>query len=265
MIIILAALSLATGALETSVRQPIGKWAIDYGERACTLSRSYSEDQITLQIAVTPLSENMDVVLVAPTSLTKRSFGPATVEIVGKEKFDTVFVRKPSTSPNSSEFRLTLPAGFQSILDEQAVISLKLKGETVLPFELRQWSSATKALSACAESLLRHWSIDPDQVANIATAPSPVGDRSKWIGYYDYPTSAVANEQEGDSLILFNVDVNGRVTHCKSVHSSGVPELDAAACAAIMRRAKYRPALDINGNPAEASVVRQVLWRLPLW
>ena len=45
--------------------------------------------------------------------------------------------------------------------------------------------------------------------------------------------------------------------------AAALPRLDKAACAAIMNRARYRPARDAAGRAVATSKSRRVTWRLP--
>lgn len=55
----------------------------------------------------------------------------------------------------------------------------------------------------------------------------------------------------------------GEVTACTIIDSSGNDELDNAACNAIIRRARFTPARDENGNAAPSSYSNKVRWVLP--
>lgn len=56
------------------------------------------------------------------------------------------------------------------------------------------------------------------------------------------------------------VGVNGRVTGCNIVRSSGVPELDALTCRLIEERFVYRPATDRYGRPVPDDVEIEWTW-----
>ena len=89
------------------------------------------------------------------------------------------------------------------------------------------------------------------------------GDPSRWISTDDYPSRALREGKEGVTRITWDINTEGRVENCRVVSSSGTPELDEAACRAITRRGRYKPALDQNGNPIRSSESRSVRWQIP--
>ena len=70
----------------------------------------------------------------------------------------------------------------------------------------------------------------------------PASDPSTWVRFSDYPTSALAQGEEGVVEMLYEVDTTGRVRNCAAYRSSGSADLDNAACAAMIARARFRPA-----------------------
>ena len=58
----------------------------------------------------------------------------------------------------------------------------------------------------------------------------------------------------------FTVSVNGHVTDCAVTRSSGDAALDAATCAATMRKLRYRPELDSAGRPVAVTFLGVQEW-----
>lgn len=104
---------------------------------------------------------------------------------------------------------------------------------------------------------------DPFGGPRGSRASGAKGDPARWITNDDYPPAAIRARAEGVSSIAWTIDVDGRVIDCKVVRSSENADLDAAACAALTRRARYSPALDEAGNPVRSSGQRDVGWKLP--
>lgn len=86
---------------------------------------------------------------------------------------------------------------------------------------------------------------------------------ANWFSNDDYPVAALKAGAEGDTTISWTISTAGLVTNCRVVKSSGNADLDARSCEMLTLRARYRPALDQNGNPIESSATRSVRWRLP--
>lgn len=94
-------------------------------------------------------------------------------------------------------------------------------------------------------------------------AIAPTGNAAEWISADDYPIESIRREEQGKSLVRWVVDPDGRVRRCGTVSSSGFPRLDAAACAAIIRNARYAPARDASGRAIATTAQRRVVWLLP--
>jgi periplasmic protein TonB len=88
-------------------------------------------------------------------------------------------------------------------------------------------------------------------------------DLASLIHEEDYPASALANREEGRAAFTLNVLDNGRVGGCVITRSTGSSALDHATCAIMVRRARFTPARDSNGNPAADTVSGSLEWRLP--
>jgi TonB family protein len=80
----------------------------------------------------------------------------------------------------------------------------------------------------------------------------------------DYPGEALRERQQGTVSFWVRISPEGRVSDCRIIQSSGSPSLDAATCRIIRERARYTPARDAQGRPAEAfDGDYAVTWRLP--
>lgn len=137
-----------------------------------------------------------------------------------------------------------------------------MAGKPHVSLTLVKTKSALAALSACTDDLLRTWHIDPAEQAGIATPPAPVSAAAEWISTDDYPADALARDTQGAVSIVWLIDTDGSVKNCGIAVTSGDVGLDSAACAAITKRGRYKPALDKDGKPIAVHSTRRVVWRL---
>ena len=79
----------------------------------------------------------------------------------------------------------------------------------------------------------------------------------------DYPVSAVANREEGTTVVTFTIQPNGRVTYCKIAASSGSNALDLKTCEIVASRFVYDPARNKKGQPIEEIKTQRVHWQIP--
>jgi protein TonB len=78
----------------------------------------------------------------------------------------------------------------------------------------------------------------------------------------DYPRSAVRARASGTVFLRFVVAPNGRVSDCGVTRSSGNRDLDETTCRLIVRRFRYRPAMDAEGRPVSATIRGEHVWEL---
>ena len=103
----------------------------------------------------------------------------------------------------------------------------------------------------------------PPAAPRVDKSASARGNPAEWITTNDYPSRALREGLEGVTGISWDINEQGRVENCRVTSSSGHPELDEAACRALTRRGRYKPALDQNGNPIRTSDSRRVRWQIP--
>ena len=60
-------------------------------------------------------------------------------------------------------------------------------------------------------------------------------------------------------MISLKVDEKGRADGCEILQSSGSIAIDAIACAAATRRARFVPALDDQGQPRRSSFNQRII------
>ena len=91
----------------------------------------------------------------------------------------------------------------------------------------------------------------------------PKGNPGNWATTNDYPTRALREEREGVTGFRVSVGTDGRATSCDVTSSSGSSDLDQATCANVLRRARFTPASDSEGNPTTGSYSSRVRWVIP--
>ncbi|MCA1748332.1 MAG: energy transducer TonB [Parasphingopyxis sp.] len=95
------------------------------------------------------------------------------------------------------------------------------------------------------------------------TPAEPAGNPGLWVTSADYPVAALRQGHEGVTAFRLYVGSDGRVTQCEVTESSGHPALDEQACIALQVRARFHPATDTEGRPAEGTYSSSVRWTIP--
>lgn len=96
-----------------------------------------------------------------------------------------------------------------------------------------------------------------------AIGARPVGKPGAWATAEDYPSLDLTAEHEGVTRFSLSIDTSGRVSGCTVTASSGWPGLDNATCRLIMKRARFSPAMDENGQPTTGAFASAIRWTIP--
>ena len=89
-------------------------------------------------------------------------------------------------------------------------------------------------------------------------------NRNRWSNVDDYPDAAAHAGQQGYVTVSYIIGVDGRLTNCNVVRSSGYPILDAIPCKVLPKRARFAPARDANGAPiATHGTSSMAFWTMP--
>lgn len=100
-------------------------------------------------------------------------------------------------------------------------------------------------------------------LTSALTQAKPLGNLGPWLSDADYPPGAKQRYEEG--MVSFNLLISpkGRAEECSITQSSGFPELDQMTCAAVMVRARFKPATDENGIATYSGYNAMIHWRHP--
>ena len=91
----------------------------------------------------------------------------------------------------------------------------------------------------------------------------PVGSPGDWVTTSDYPSDALRFQITGVTAFRLYIDTAGKPSRCEIVQSSGFDVLDTATCELILARARFTPARNAAGMPAEGTYSNRVRWVTP--
>jgi TonB family protein len=93
------------------------------------------------------------------------------------------------------------------------------------------------------------WASPPWKVPKENYGGAVPSNLDRWLNYTDYPDGAARAGEQGYVTVSFTIGVDGRMTNCQVVHSSGFSVLDAVPCKVLPKRARFIPAKDAAGAP----------------
>lgn len=265
-IMLAAALAGQAGGADAPPLKPVRAWNMEYADSMCVAARAYGDPAapITIAFKPTPFGDVLQGVVLG----TKKQLGrPARVKIdllVAGRELDEQQNGTRVHFPNEDRAAITFYFSreqFESLVGVPS-FTVRASGSPPISVALAMGKPVLAALRTCETDLLQHFGYDPAKIAAIAKQAEGAS-AGQWITNDDYPVSALNANRQGVSFIGWTISPAGRISDCRVLRSSGTPELDEAACNAIQRRGRYRPALDAAGNPVESYSTRNVRWQLP--
>lgn len=261
--LITALLALGAASPPNAPLQPTGKWAVEYADSQCVLSRAYETGAgpLIFGLRTWPVFGSIDIILTQPhpssagtqSGRAKLVMGPTGAAI------DTSYTSAVATVGKPRITTMTIPEDALDTLVDATSADIVLSGKPSLSLALLLMKPALHALSTCNADLSRTWHIDPAE-RTLAVIKAEAIAPEQWISNADVPSQVLDRTPHGAVRLVWLVDTDGRVKNCSVVTPSGEPSADAAACAAITQRGRYRPARDKDGNRIATHSGRQIVW-----
>lgn len=242
--------SVATAAPET-VLQPTDHWGVDYGATQCTAARSFGTAQGPVVFGLVPsLDGNYFRVLINIPQP-----GPIYAkELSGTADFGTGAIKASvlyfgAKGVNQSMYQFSLPAAQIDWARSAQTLSVEARSGGHYTFALSDMAPLLDALHKCTADLQQHWNVG---AKTQRTAELPSGDIRSIFTPKDYPREAAKSQPQGPSRYQLLIDEKGAVARCDVLVPSGIATLDSTGCQVIQEKAKFRPALDAQGQPVRS-------------
>lgn len=249
---------------------PLGNWVVDGSESQCMLSHDFGNGRTKVTLGIRPglLGESFEVFLLAPKSAHERTHGTATIGLSpDRRRWMQVPFRRQALNETHSVSVLKGYGGADWWFAGASRVRVDLAG-ALIDLAPPQIDPALAALRKCHDTLLAHWGVTKAEQELIGPLERKdieyaIGNPATWVTFSDYPRDALAARQQGEATIIWTIGLDGRARDCRVVKSSGVPSIDATACAVITKRARYRPIHDKAGKPMELHAARAVSFFIP--
>lgn len=245
---------------DAAALQPTGKWVVDYADTQCTATRSFGTADKPLHFLIKP-SPTSDVVQIALVSAGRPK--PGTQEEVALKLGARVPVKAKMLEYGAEKTNVQL-------INLNGDLAAQMAQETSFEWSSRasQTSLNTgplnalmKTLADCRRDLRIHWNIDEAKQATFRSRAKA----SIWKLFRagDYPAQAFQQGEGGTTAVVLLIDEKGAVKECMVEGTSGIPTLDAMSCIVIRKRARFEPAIGVDGKPVRDSVTTRIRWEMP--
>ncbi len=242
----LAAAMLSQSGGSSEPLKPSGAWSIDYGDDACTLSRSLTADLGMLSLRREAITRDGGImVLTMPdTKGSRNGQFKASFAIAGTESVD---VRLEAVSLPDNGVRVVT-----AYLDALKLAKLTSSGTFAFPvsrddhiwLQMGSFDDALAALRKCSDDLVSSLGVPAAELDMVAKPPEPVGSID--LAPRRFPSELRGQDWMARSRTLFEIDTEGSVAGCRVISYSGPEVLRGSTCERPFRL-KFKPARSETG------------------
>ncbi|WP_375290502.1 energy transducer TonB [Qipengyuania sp.] len=293
---ILAGLASNARASEVITLEPSSAWSLNYANQSCRLMSVFGHgknesvmlieqfepgERFAMTLAGRPfsfarrlqnrISEGQVVKENAPISLrfgaNKAFKRTAMIGTLGKWAPALIFRNKLAISPENFDYDkggTVPPYSMHYTREEEAAVdrlSLGYDGDDRVVLVTGSMGDAFSALDDCTERLVSSWGLDPQRVRSQRSPPTALNE-GEWLTDADYPRNAIKGLQEGLLYVRVIVDKEGIATSCAIQSGASIEQFRELVCDAIIKRARFDPAIDADGSPFASYHTSLVLFKL---
>lgn len=244
-----------------------GPWNVDYGASSCVATRAYADGNRTLTLALrpSPIAGTMQIILVRDGRLyTSANQHGATIAdssgpTVTASQLDYAVPGKP---PKWMSLLTLTDAQFATLGGKD---EWRIRGEVGRPLHLamRQLDGVKAELGKCVANLRTYWNMAPIAAVGLKSQARPVQPLASYFNPLDYPAQARREHSTGLVGVRMMIDETGKIADCATVQTSGSAILDAMSCIVLRQRARYMPAVGLDGKPMRSFADSRINWKLP--
>lgn len=256
--------------------EPVTPWHVEWTDETCVMRRGFGakEELLVLQIERFGPSDRFQMVVTGPQLRTAQRTGRLSIEYGDsgyvdkveqtrygstKDGIPTVFVSQTALVPLSNEDAASI--GAAEVLEKGVDwIGLTWWSKRTLKLKTGPLDRAFTELRKCTDDLLRVWMLDPEEQKSLSRPPMPIDSPGDWIRSGDYPRSALLDGAQSLNNFVLIIGPDGVPRDCKIQRSYSGNGFDKRTCTLLMKRARFRPALNSQGNPVSSFYFNTVNW-----
>lgn len=241
-------------AIAAPPKVPAGKWAIEYQEETCTLSRDGVDGGVGLAVRTRPLGTLAEVMVYRHQLVSRDEQFRARIDLGDG--------RPPIERPAVAERGGVKKAGFVKVEVTRPELERIARASTIVVSgssqpprhaALAPTAKALAALHECEVHLVGRWGITPAEMALWATPAQPLGDLRSL--FWSDRMSDVGVLRSGGIRGVLDIDAAGEITGCRIVEESRISWVNARFCPTIRAGARFVPARNVAGEAVPGKVV----------
>ena len=255
----------AGGPVPATALDPSGPWNIDWSDSQCVAVRSYDLPNRRVSLIVRPSPMGGATQLLVVTDGNRPAMGQqvaAWVEGGTQGAIKTSMLAYGISGKKLSVYLTTLtPAQFRT-LDGASWLRIAAGSTIDRSFRVTQLAAVQAKLGECIADLNKDWLMTPERIARIKVEPTAVGPLSHYFSSDDYPADAVLQRNSGQVGVHLMIDEKGIIQDCAIEETSGSAARDGMTGMILRQRAKFKPAIDVDGKPTKSVYGQRVTWKL---
>lgn len=256
---------------------PSTPWNVHYAEDSCVFGRSFGEGDQRITFSAARYDDGDDLrISFYGKSLKKKDAGEIRVRIhpydhvaervffpaIGSNDLPALVLAshvrlydtaeeetRRKDAPPADDYRYRSPDVTPE--QESAITGWELSGK-FLPhviLETGGMGAVMAMVRQCTDQLLGEWGLDVARHKGLTVRAQPATKPASWMTDADYPRNMAERRMRGIVNFRLMIDAEGSVTACHIQQSTRPAEFDEAVCKGLMSRAKFKPALDADGQP----------------
>lgn len=292
---VFALISIATSSQAQSAKGPLqlkqtSAWNVDYADDRCRLMRQFGEgdDKVFAIFDRYGPGERFRITIAGKPVKTAVENGEATIKfgpVEGEQKlaFYKGNLGEYPALVFQSQARIAPPTPLeQSAIDqrkadewielasvgperESAIRNLTITKplRRTIIMETGPMRKPLEALGLCIDNLMASWGIDVEKHKLLTQPVKPLTSPGRWIVSTDYPVNMLSAGQPAIVEFRMSVGADGNPVSCHIQSTTRPKEFDKAVCGSLMERARFAPALDVEGKPLASFYRNSVRFALP--
>ncbi|MCH8615751.1 energy transducer TonB [Sphingomonas sp. SM33] len=252
-----------TTTAEPETRQPTAKWVVDFDDAQCVAYRNCGteQDPIYLALKAPPIGEVMQLIVMRKGSAIQPEEATVRVTMGENSPLKKTMLVFRSDKAQYRTYLVNLPKADFAPFRTSSSLTIK-SGSFNYNFALSDAGPLLKLVDECVTDLKKYWNVSEPGEKSPRLKEGAKGDLRDVFSSADYPWDALRFNEEGVTHIVALIDEKGAVADCTLINTSGAASLDGQACAIVSERAKFQPAIDLEGKPARDGLSQRIVWRM---
>lgn len=268
----IAAFAFSSPTTAQVVKQPTGPWVVHVAANQCLLIHPYGSPTNPLYLAVSkaPMSDGSEVTILYKRGSSELRQGKATISFDGRPSIEVdysalLLVNRSRALEVATLRSVTMSQDTENpepLARDAKTVSIAVPKELSAMFALPDQGVALEQLNSCAMKLGAEWGYSLEEQRRLARHSTHPGGLGRLFSAHDYPKDAHWRGEMGRVRVRIRISDAGKPIDCTTLNSSGSESLDNATCDIILKRSKFRPALDVDGKNVRSVHTATVNWLL---